>query len=204
MAKVRTEFNFLEFLALAHKVIDEGDDDSMNALSALKEKWEAKLGPLPTSTVDAHPLARGLRRARRNILHSVMLPFSLLSAQPRSDPNVLPAPAAVQPPLIHEETLGEAQRVKDRCMERTLPRQNSVDEVGVHHMEIARVARGLEVGDSSTDRVFPFVATSPGSQVAGQEVGVHVGQRPLRPCADLRSHPCAVRSSQIAAPVCGS
>ncbi|KAL0420583.1 UNVERIFIED_CONTAM: hypothetical protein Slati_3081200 [Sesamum latifolium] len=68
-AKVRTKFNFSEFLALAHKVIDEGDDDSMNALSALKEKWEAKLGPLPTSTIDAHPLARGLRRARWNILH---------------------------------------------------------------------------------------------------------------------------------------
>ncbi|KAL0455358.1 UNVERIFIED_CONTAM: hypothetical protein Slati_0875000 [Sesamum latifolium] len=67
-AKVRTEFNFPEFLALAHKVIDVGDDASMKALATLKEKWEAKLGPLPTSSVDDHPLARGLRRARRNIL----------------------------------------------------------------------------------------------------------------------------------------
>ncbi|KAL0420812.1 UNVERIFIED_CONTAM: hypothetical protein Slati_3104100 [Sesamum latifolium] len=192
-AKVRTEFNFSEFLALAHKVIDDGDDDSMNALSASKEKWEAKLGSLPTSTVDAHPLARGLRRARRNILHPVTLPFSLLSVQPRSEPNVSPAL------LIHEETLGEAQRVKDPCMERTLPRQNSVDEVGVHHMEIAGVARGLEVGDSSTDRVFPFVATSPGSQVAGQ---VHGGSTTIATLCGSQIAPLC--SSQIAAPVCGS
>ncbi|KAL0451204.1 UNVERIFIED_CONTAM: hypothetical protein Slati_1098500 [Sesamum latifolium] len=53
-------------------------------------------------------------------------------------------------------------------------------------MEIAVVARGLEVGDSSTDRVFSFVATSLGSQVAGQEVGVHGGSQ----------HPCAVRRLQ--------
>ncbi|KAL0420739.1 UNVERIFIED_CONTAM: LINE-1 reverse transcriptase [Sesamum latifolium] len=91
-------------------------------------------------------------------------PVPVRWAKPRSDPNLPPAPAAVQLPLIHEETLGEAQTMQDPCMERTLPRQNSVDEVGVEQMETDGVAHDLDVGVSSTNRVVQFVATSLGSQ----------------------------------------
>ncbi|KAL0439800.1 UNVERIFIED_CONTAM: hypothetical protein Slati_2463000 [Sesamum latifolium] len=87
MDKVHKGFNISEFLELAHKVIDDGDEYSMKALTMLKEKWVEKIGLLPvavSSSVDDHPLARGFRRARWNILHPVTLPYSLLSAQPRS------------------------------------------------------------------------------------------------------------------------
>ncbi|KAL0294586.1 UNVERIFIED_CONTAM: hypothetical protein Sradi_6881300 [Sesamum radiatum] len=66
-----------EFLPLAHRVIDEGDKASMDALHDLKARWESKIGLLqtlptrtvapPRSTIDANPLVRSFRMARRNI-----------------------------------------------------------------------------------------------------------------------------------------
>ncbi|KAL0444962.1 UNVERIFIED_CONTAM: hypothetical protein Slati_2218900 [Sesamum latifolium] len=116
------EFNISEFLKLAHKVIDDGDVSSMNALSALKEKWVAMVGPIPTaatSSVDDHPLARGFRRARWNILHPVTLPHSLLSTQPRSiasQSHGLGSLAAVPPSRNLGETLSLAKTMEDPCM----------------------------------------------------------------------------------------
>ncbi|KAL2228771.1 UNVERIFIED_CONTAM: hypothetical protein Sindi_1856800 [Sesamum indicum] len=66
------DFNMREFLYLAHRVIDEGDEAAMAALDELKKRWESKIGRVPAQTENtpsaAHPLARGLRRACRRLL----------------------------------------------------------------------------------------------------------------------------------------
>ncbi|KAL2235523.1 UNVERIFIED_CONTAM: hypothetical protein Sindi_1284500 [Sesamum indicum] len=38
------DFNLDEFLTLAHKVIDHGDSQAMDALNELKRRWEARFG----------------------------------------------------------------------------------------------------------------------------------------------------------------
>ncbi|KAL2240758.1 UNVERIFIED_CONTAM: hypothetical protein Sindi_0717000 [Sesamum indicum] len=66
------DFNMREFLHLAHRVVDEGDDAVMAALEELKCRWEAKIGRAPAPTaldaVPAHQLAKGLRRACHRLL----------------------------------------------------------------------------------------------------------------------------------------
>ncbi|KAL0439693.1 UNVERIFIED_CONTAM: polyprotein [Sesamum latifolium] len=63
-----------EFLELAHRVIDDGDDRSWAALGELKRKWEAKVGPLKSSGHTANPpmmsttsLVRSVRKALRTL-----------------------------------------------------------------------------------------------------------------------------------------
>ncbi|KAL2251908.1 UNVERIFIED_CONTAM: hypothetical protein Sindi_2313100 [Sesamum indicum] len=55
------DFNLDEFLTLAHKVIDHGDSQAMDALNELKRRWEARFGieksrlPAESLNVDEHP-----------------------------------------------------------------------------------------------------------------------------------------------------
>ncbi|KAL0449205.1 UNVERIFIED_CONTAM: hypothetical protein Slati_1476900 [Sesamum latifolium] len=42
--KIQQDFNIKEFLSLAHRVIDEGDEESMAALRDLKDRWTTKFG----------------------------------------------------------------------------------------------------------------------------------------------------------------
>ncbi|KAL0455484.1 UNVERIFIED_CONTAM: hypothetical protein Slati_0887600 [Sesamum latifolium] len=73
VSSLKRDFNIEEFFELAHRVIDDGDKNSMAALDGLKRKWEAKIGPLklisrsiPMSVVE-NPWAKGFSLARRNI-----------------------------------------------------------------------------------------------------------------------------------------
>ncbi|KAL2228712.1 UNVERIFIED_CONTAM: hypothetical protein Sindi_1850900 [Sesamum indicum] len=54
------DFNMREFLHLAHRVIDEGDEAAIAALDELKKRWESKIGRVPVPTENtpsaAHPL----------------------------------------------------------------------------------------------------------------------------------------------------
>ncbi|KAL2246408.1 UNVERIFIED_CONTAM: hypothetical protein Sindi_2909000 [Sesamum indicum] len=65
------DFNFDEFLTLAHKVIDHGDSQAMDALNELKRRWEARFGieksrlPAESLNVDEHPFARELKQVCR-------------------------------------------------------------------------------------------------------------------------------------------
>ncbi|KAL0398430.1 UNVERIFIED_CONTAM: Beta-amylase 2, chloroplastic [Sesamum radiatum] len=45
--RIQREFNISKFLALTHRVIDEGDVQALDALAELKTKWEANIGPIP-------------------------------------------------------------------------------------------------------------------------------------------------------------
>ncbi|KAL0444889.1 UNVERIFIED_CONTAM: hypothetical protein Slati_2211600 [Sesamum latifolium] len=63
-----------EFLELAHRVIDDGDDWSWAALGELKRKWEAKVCPLKSSgqttnppMMSANPLVWSVRKALRTL-----------------------------------------------------------------------------------------------------------------------------------------
>ncbi|KAL0434075.1 UNVERIFIED_CONTAM: hypothetical protein Slati_2741800 [Sesamum latifolium] len=56
LARLKSEFNITEFLALANRVIDDGDTDALTAISDLKNRWVAKFGG---DTVDAPPFALG-------------------------------------------------------------------------------------------------------------------------------------------------
>ncbi|KAL2237523.1 UNVERIFIED_CONTAM: hypothetical protein Sindi_0944000 [Sesamum indicum] len=68
-------FNMAEFLSLASRVIDEGDADAMEALVALKSRWESRFGngataTKQTATMVVAPLPHGRRpiQARRCLL----------------------------------------------------------------------------------------------------------------------------------------
>ncbi|KAL0439834.1 UNVERIFIED_CONTAM: hypothetical protein Slati_2466400 [Sesamum latifolium] len=65
--RIHSAFNFTEFLALANRVVDDGDSASLAALQELKDRWTAKFGP-PLKPVTAHeltPYRMPLRPARR-------------------------------------------------------------------------------------------------------------------------------------------
>ncbi|KAL2225020.1 UNVERIFIED_CONTAM: hypothetical protein Sindi_3031400 [Sesamum indicum] len=69
------QFNMAEFLSLASRVIDEGDADAMEALVALKSRWESRFGnsataTKQTTTMVVAPLPHGRRpiQARRCLL----------------------------------------------------------------------------------------------------------------------------------------
>ncbi|KAL2246934.1 UNVERIFIED_CONTAM: hypothetical protein Sindi_2545700 [Sesamum indicum] len=63
------DFNLDEFLTLAHKVLDHGDSQAMEALNDLKRRWEARFGiekpRLPAESLDEHPFARELKQVCR-------------------------------------------------------------------------------------------------------------------------------------------
>ncbi|KAL2230781.1 UNVERIFIED_CONTAM: hypothetical protein Sindi_1672500 [Sesamum indicum] len=65
------DFNLDEFLTLAHKLIDHGDSQAMDALKELKQRWEARFGigksrlPAESLNVDDNPFACELRQACR-------------------------------------------------------------------------------------------------------------------------------------------
>ncbi|KAL0416765.1 UNVERIFIED_CONTAM: hypothetical protein Slati_3508400 [Sesamum latifolium] len=44
------DFNIKEFLVLATKVIDDGDDEAWALLNELKQRWAARFGPLDTAS----------------------------------------------------------------------------------------------------------------------------------------------------------
>ncbi|KAL2252830.1 UNVERIFIED_CONTAM: hypothetical protein Sindi_0077700 [Sesamum indicum] len=74
------DFNFDEFLTLAHKVIDHGDSQAMDALKELKRRWEARFGieksrlPAERLNVDDHPFARELKQVcRRRTTQATMI-----------------------------------------------------------------------------------------------------------------------------------
>ncbi|KAK4414941.1 hypothetical protein Salat_2601100 [Sesamum alatum] len=54
--RLLSEFNLSEFLALANRVIDEGDIASMEAISDLKRRWNEKFGDFqPRPSMVARP-----------------------------------------------------------------------------------------------------------------------------------------------------
>ncbi|KAL2252947.1 UNVERIFIED_CONTAM: hypothetical protein Sindi_0089400 [Sesamum indicum] len=72
------EFNMAEFLSLASRVKDEGDVDAMEALVALKSRWERRFGngetaikQTATKTVASLPHSRRPIQARRCLLGPV-------------------------------------------------------------------------------------------------------------------------------------
>ncbi|XP_011101372.1 uncharacterized protein LOC105179453 [Sesamum indicum] len=74
------DFNLDEFLTLAHKVIDHGDSQAMDALNELKRRWEARFGieksrlPAKSLNVDEHPFARELKQVcRRRTTQATMI-----------------------------------------------------------------------------------------------------------------------------------
>ncbi|KAK4414938.1 hypothetical protein Salat_2600800, partial [Sesamum alatum] len=111
--RLLSEFNLSEFLALANRVIDEGDIASMEAISDLKRRWNEKFGDVqprpsmaptrPSSTrtlTPFRPITAPTRPARRiprmptteqmnaNLLHTptvvASFPAPLLSLLPSS------------------------------------------------------------------------------------------------------------------------
>ncbi|KAL2252874.1 UNVERIFIED_CONTAM: hypothetical protein Sindi_0082100 [Sesamum indicum] len=74
------DFNLDEFLTLAHKVIDHGDSQAMDALNELKRRWEARFGieksrlPAKSLNVDEHPFARELKQLRPAVRGRIITP----------------------------------------------------------------------------------------------------------------------------------
>ncbi|KAL2226614.1 UNVERIFIED_CONTAM: hypothetical protein Sindi_2020100, partial [Sesamum indicum] len=66
-------FNMIEFIRLAHSVIDEGDTESMAALSELKSKWESRFGKeavMRCFSIMAPVLPKPRRQVSQNLLPS--------------------------------------------------------------------------------------------------------------------------------------
>ncbi|KAL0420749.1 UNVERIFIED_CONTAM: hypothetical protein Slati_3097800 [Sesamum latifolium] len=107
LARLKSEFNITEFLALATRVIDEGDSDALRAISDLKVKWAAKFGvdaavapplrpvatrpstPFRHAVVLLHPTIRVLRLPSPDRMASILsrgkepLPTPLITLPPR-------------------------------------------------------------------------------------------------------------------------
>ncbi|KAL0455539.1 UNVERIFIED_CONTAM: hypothetical protein Slati_0893100 [Sesamum latifolium] len=106
------DFNLSEFLALANRVVDEGDADSLAALETLKRQWVEKFGDggsatpemglKPVATRQPTPFPPSLRVPRRAI-HNIGLPV------PDREPPPLLTPADFDPmeaqpnPAVGEE-----------------------------------------------------------------------------------------------------
>ncbi|KAL2245415.1 UNVERIFIED_CONTAM: hypothetical protein Sindi_2809700 [Sesamum indicum] len=54
------EFNMTQFLSLAYRVVDDGDDVSMEALEALKSRWEERYGNGGNQTTQTETETRGV------------------------------------------------------------------------------------------------------------------------------------------------
>ncbi|KAL0455366.1 UNVERIFIED_CONTAM: hypothetical protein Slati_0875800 [Sesamum latifolium] len=103
--RLKKHFNMAEFLLLAHRVIDDGDKASMDALQALKTRWESKIGPvhelltrpstLPRSTINDNPMVRSFRMARWNLARRVEEPPLPLMIEPTP---MVEAPLGFAPP----------------------------------------------------------------------------------------------------------
>ncbi|KAK4384671.1 hypothetical protein Sango_3037700 [Sesamum angolense] len=74
MEKLKTEFNFNEFIELALRVIDNGDSESKEMLKALKKQWKEKLGGELTSA--GHGGFRRVQTRRQ------LTPFSSRKSRP--------------------------------------------------------------------------------------------------------------------------
>ncbi|KAL0411444.1 UNVERIFIED_CONTAM: hypothetical protein Slati_3734100 [Sesamum latifolium] len=75
MAKLRRDFNFNEFYALASKVLDHGDVDSMESLSKLKKKWMESLGEEHSNIVSSS-------RVLSPVTEHIVTPFHSLPPPP--------------------------------------------------------------------------------------------------------------------------
>ncbi|KAL0290885.1 UNVERIFIED_CONTAM: hypothetical protein Sradi_7039600 [Sesamum radiatum] len=120
--RLKKEFNMAEFFSLAHRVLDDGDKASMDALHALNARWESKIGPIqgppmrtvapPRSTIDENPLVRSFRMARRNLSRRVeeappplmIEPAPWLIAYPSCLPCGAPSPSVAAPSAAHPPT----------------------------------------------------------------------------------------------------
>ncbi|KAL0445488.1 UNVERIFIED_CONTAM: hypothetical protein Slati_1676700 [Sesamum latifolium] len=67
MAKLRRDFNFNEFYALASKVLDHGDVDAMESLSKLKKKWMESLGEEHSNIISSSRVLRPPWWSKKNV-----------------------------------------------------------------------------------------------------------------------------------------
>ncbi|KAL0439809.1 UNVERIFIED_CONTAM: hypothetical protein Slati_2463900 [Sesamum latifolium] len=70
LARLKSDFNLKEFLALATRVIDEGDTEAITAISDLKNRWIAKFGG---DFADAPPLRPVAHRPPTPFRHAIVL-----------------------------------------------------------------------------------------------------------------------------------
>ncbi|KAL0455390.1 UNVERIFIED_CONTAM: LINE-1 reverse transcriptase [Sesamum latifolium] len=106
--RIKREFNILEFLALAHRVIDEGDVNAMGALAELKQKWETTIGPLSVAQKPP-PLQYS---AWRSLVSSVPHGRLLIAAAPTTHANPNPkGDSHMAPSLENPSKMVEDARV---------------------------------------------------------------------------------------------
>ncbi|KAL0405939.1 UNVERIFIED_CONTAM: hypothetical protein Slati_3907800 [Sesamum latifolium] len=128
LARLKSEFNLKEFLALATRVIDEGDTEAMTAISDLKNRWIAKFGgdfadapplrpvghrpptPFRHAIVPLRPAIRVPRLPSPDRMAAILSrgnkpsPTPLLTLPPHQPDSISPGPSAViAPPPVRLE-----------------------------------------------------------------------------------------------------
>ncbi|KAK4428577.1 hypothetical protein Salat_1157500 [Sesamum alatum] len=110
--RLLSEFNLSEFLALANRVIDEGDLASMEAISDLKRRWTEKFGAFqshPSMACPRIPRMPTTKQMNAYLQHTpsvaASFPIPLLSLPPSSmaSTSLFPVSAAAEtlaPPSI--------------------------------------------------------------------------------------------------------
>ncbi|KAL2246383.1 UNVERIFIED_CONTAM: hypothetical protein Sindi_2906500 [Sesamum indicum] len=135
------DFNLDEFLTLAHKVIDHGDSQAMEALNELKRRWEARFGieksrlPAESLNVDEHPFARELKQVcRRRTTQATMILGTGMAATLQRRPAVRgriitpPPPAALHsnnPNQISAAALSNANQTSPAALHNSNGNQTS-------------------------------------------------------------------------------
>ncbi|KAL0320489.1 UNVERIFIED_CONTAM: hypothetical protein Sradi_5310400 [Sesamum radiatum] len=69
LVRLKLEFNITEFLALANRVIDDGDTDALKVISDLKNRWVAKFGG---DAIDVPPLRSVATRPPTPFRHAIV------------------------------------------------------------------------------------------------------------------------------------
>ena len=165
------DFNLDEFLTLAHKVLDHGDSQAMEALNDLKRRWEARFGieksrlPAESLNVDEHPFAHELKQVcRRRTTQATTILGTGMAATLQRRPAVRGRIITPSPPAaLHSNNANQISVVALRNANQTSPaalhssneNQISPATVGIPTKDDVRNVADM---DASVDNVGADVA----------------------------------------------